>query len=66
MTRTPAPKPQNFDALADAWNDPERFAHELNAYYAQISAEADTTHSTENVALRMPTSYARTRPETAR
>lgn len=42
-----APKPHNFQALADAWNDPDAFARELNAYYAQLA-------NTEPPALTCP------------
>ncbi|WP_156377076.1 hypothetical protein [Microbacterium sp. Root53] len=31
-----APMPENFRALSDAWNDPNRFAAELAAYYQQL------------------------------
>lgn len=33
-----APKPINFDAMSDAWNDPIRFAAELARYYEQLRA----------------------------
>lgn len=32
-----APKPLNFRAMSNAWNDPVAFARELNAYYAQLA-----------------------------
>ncbi|KJL35466.1 hypothetical protein [Microbacterium azadirachtae] len=35
---TPAPKPINFHAMANAWDDPIAFARELNAYYSQLAA----------------------------
>lgn len=34
-----APKPQNFDALARTWNDPEAHARELARYYEQLRSE---------------------------
>ena len=39
MTKIPAPKPHNFDALSRAWNNPEAFARELAAYYASLRPE---------------------------
>ena len=33
-----APRPLNFRALADAWDDPVAFARELHKYYAQLQA----------------------------
>lgn len=30
--------PRNFRAMSDAWNDPNRFAVELAAYYEQLRA----------------------------
>ncbi|MGO3320264.1 MAG: hypothetical protein ACTIL0_07120 [Microbacterium gubbeenense] len=33
-----APKPINFDALSSAWNDPIRYAAELQRYYLQLQA----------------------------
>lgn len=38
MTRI-APKPENFRALADAWNDPYAFAREQQVYYTQLARE---------------------------
>lgn len=32
-----APKPTNFEALSNAWNDPTAFATELAAYYDQLA-----------------------------
>lgn len=32
-----APKPLNFKAMADAWDNPIAFARELNRYYAQLA-----------------------------
>jgi hypothetical protein len=34
-----APKPPNFAEMADAWNDPEAFAAQVNAYYALLRAD---------------------------
>lgn len=31
-----APKPSNFSAMADAWQDPIAFSRELDAYYAEL------------------------------
>lgn len=33
-----APKPANFQAMADAWDDPVAFASELHRYYEQLEA----------------------------
>lgn len=33
-----APKPANFQALADAWDDTDAFAAELLKYYAELEA----------------------------
>jgi len=33
-----APKPLNFRALSNAWNDPIAFARELSRYYSQLEA----------------------------
>lgn len=35
---TAAPKPLNFRALSDVWDDPIAFARELSAYYRQLEA----------------------------
>jgi hypothetical protein len=47
-----APKPLNFDQLSDAWDDPLRFAAELNTYYPQLQAtghrESDRPRTKEN------------------
>ena len=53
--RTPmgaaAPKPLNFRALSNAWDDPLAFARELSRYYKQLEASGhrarcrDTTTS---------------------
>jgi hypothetical protein len=34
-----APKPANFAQLVDAWDDPEAFAAQCNAYYTMLAAE---------------------------
>ena len=34
-----APKPANFAAMVDAWNDPEAFAHLCNEYYRSLLHE---------------------------
>lgn len=34
----PAPKPLNFRALSNAWDDPLAFARELSRYYSQLEA----------------------------
>lgn len=34
----PAPKPSNFQALADAWDDTDTFGAELLKYYADLEA----------------------------
>ncbi len=34
-----ASRPSNFQAMSDAWNDPEAFAREVAAYYEQLAAE---------------------------
>ncbi|MBT2497134.1 hypothetical protein J7E45_16095 [Microbacterium sp. ISL-59] len=34
----PAPKPSNFQALADAWDNPDTFAAELLKYYSDLEA----------------------------
>lgn len=31
-----APKPDNFDAMAEAWNDPVQFRIEVARYHAQV------------------------------
>ena len=36
----PAPKPKNFDAMVDAWDNPTRFAQLVNDYYASLRPEA--------------------------
>lgn len=36
--RSRTPKPENFEALSDAWSDPTAFAAELHRYYAQLEA----------------------------
>lgn len=36
-----APKPPNFGEMADAWNDPERFAAAVAEYYATLRADGD-------------------------
>ncbi|WP_144881128.1 hypothetical protein [Microbacterium paraoxydans] len=33
-----APKPLNFRALSNAWDDPVAFARELSRYYSQLEA----------------------------
>ncbi len=33
-----APKPLNFRALSNAWDDPLAFARELSRYYSQLAA----------------------------
>jgi hypothetical protein len=38
----PAPKPENFDALARAWNDPTAYAAELARYYDQLREAGHT------------------------
>lgn len=43
MTRT-APKPANFTAMANAWDDPVAFARELDRYYAQLAADRSAEH----------------------
>jgi hypothetical protein len=35
---TSAPKPLNFRALSNAWDDPLAFARELSRYYSQLEA----------------------------
>ena len=39
MSKIPAPKPANFDALSRTWNDPVAFARERAAYYASLVPE---------------------------
>lgn len=36
---TVAPKPENFDRLTAVWDNPEAFALERAAYFAQIARE---------------------------
>lgn len=36
---TGAPKPPNFGAMVDAWNDPETFAWLCNDYYQSLVHE---------------------------
>lgn len=36
MSKIPAPKPANFDALSRTWNDPVAFARERAAYYRSL------------------------------
>lgn len=38
---TAHPKPANFDAMAAAWNDPERFNREVAAYEQQLVQETN-------------------------
>lgn len=35
---SPAPKPRNFRAMTNAWNDPVAFAKEITLYYSQLEA----------------------------
>lgn len=35
-----APKPPNFSAMADSWNDPEAFAAHVAQYYAELGVRA--------------------------
>jgi len=46
--RRPFPKPDNFDAMSAAWNDPVAFAREVAIYDAQLIAagEKPTTPQT--------------------
>lgn len=38
-----APKPLNFRAMSNAWDDPIAFARELNKYYAQLAESGSRT-----------------------
>ncbi|WP_426325694.1 hypothetical protein [Microbacterium sp. E-13] len=39
MTHSPAPKPPNFAAMVDAWDQPETFAALVREYYRSLEAD---------------------------
>lgn len=44
-----APKPRNFKALADAWDNPTAYAAELHKYYQQLEQDGQRTRTPELV-----------------
>ncbi|GAA4191966.1 hypothetical protein GCM10022219_11580 [Microbacterium oryzae] len=52
IRRDLTPKPNNFDALSNAWNNPERFAAELARYYSQLEQDGYRTPTPDRTAPR--------------
>lgn len=44
-----APKPRNFQAMADAWDNPTAYAAELHRYYEQLEQDGIGTRAPELV-----------------
>lgn len=73
-----APKPLNFRALSNAWDDPLAFARELSHYYSQLEASGhrqptrdwttakekpmNTNEGTPTTGLRDPAGLNKTEP----